>query len=275
MDLSAPITSLALIFYLAAGLGLALGYFHDSRRLLVTATLAATAAVILHGFVLWTVMNTPAGWDVNFLHTLSLTAWLISALLLATAVWAETIEAGIIIFPGTALFLALQWFFGIEPLLLGDMSVTLEAHVLTSLLAYSILSIAAIHALMLAAQEYALRHPRPIRQLELLPPLAVIETVMFRMIAVGWIVLTASLATGLVYLEDLFAQHLAHKTILSILSWLLFGLLLAGRWWYGWRGRRAIHWTLGAMIVLVLAYFGSKLVLEVILGRSWSLPPQS
>lgn len=275
MDLSFLISLLALIFYLSAGLGLALGYFHDSRRLLVASTLAAVAAVVLHGYVLWITMNTPAGWDVNFLHTLSLTAWLISALLLATAVWAETIEAGIITFPGTALFLALHWMFGAEPLFLGEMSVMLETHVFTSLLAYSILSIAAIHALMLAVQEYALRHPRPIRQLELLPPLTVIETVMFRLIAGGWIVLTASLATGLVYLEDLFAQHLAHKTILSILSWLLFGLLLAGRWWYGWRGRRAIHWTLGAMIVLVLAYFGSKLVLEVFLDRSWMLPPES
>lgn len=275
MNLSFLISLLALIFYLSAGLGLALGYFYDSRRLLVASTLAAVAAVVLHGYVLWVTMNTPAGWDVNFLHTLSLTAWLISAVLLATAVWAETIEAGIIIFPGTALFLALHWMFGAEPLFLGEMSVMLETHVFTSLLAYSILSIAAIHALMLAIQEYALRHPRPIRQLELLPPLTVIETVMFRLIVGGWIVLTASLATGVVYIEDLFAQHLAHKTILSILSWVLFGLLLAGRWWYGWRGRRAIHWTLGAMIVLVLAYFGSKLVLEVFLDRSWMLPPQS
>lgn len=275
MDLSFLISLLALIFYLSAGLGLALGYFHDSRRLLVASTVAAIAAVLLHGYILWVTMNTPAGWDVNFLHTVSLTTWLISAVLLATAVWAETIEAGIVIFPGTALFLALHWIFGAEPLFLGEMSVMLETHVFTSLLAYSILSVAAIHALMLAVQEYALRHPRPIRQLELLPPLAVIETVMFRLITGGWFVLTASLATGLVYLEDLFAQHLAHKTILSILSWVLFGLLLAGRWWYGWRGRRAIHWTLGAMIVLVLAYFGSKLVLEVFLDRSWMLPPES
>lgn len=275
MDLSFLISLLALIFYLSAGLGLALGYFHDSRRLLVASTLAAIAAVLLHGYILWVTMNTPAGWDVNFLHTVSLTTWLISAVLLATAVWAETIEAGIIIFPGTALFLALHWIFGAEPLFLGEMSVMLETHVFTSLLAYSILSVAAIHALMLAVQEYALRHPRPIRQLELLPPLTVIETVMFRLITGGWFVLTASLATGLIYLEDLFAQHLAHKTILSILSWVLFGLLLAGRWWYGWRGRRAIHWTLGAMIVLVLAYFGSKLVLEVFLDRSWMLPPES
>ncbi|MFW5926456.1 MAG: cytochrome C assembly family protein [Wenzhouxiangella sp.] len=274
MDATALLSFLAIILYLAVGFGLALGYFHANRGILAISTVGAVFALVVHGVEIWMVMDTPAGWDVNFLNTLSLSAWAIGLVLLVTGVWARTIEAGIIIFPGTALCLALQWLTGIEPLLLGELSTVLEAHVVTSLLAYSLLGIAAIHALMLAFQDYALRHPRPIRQLEMLPPLAVIETVMFRLIAVGWIVLTASLVTGLTYLENLFAQHLAHKTFLSLLSWVLFGLLLGGRWWYGWRGRRAVHWTLAAMAVLLLAYFGSKLVLEVFLDRSWMMPPE-
>jgi ABC-type uncharacterized transport system permease subunit len=165
----------------------------------------------------------------------------------------------------------LQWLLSLDPLILGQLSVTARLHIVSSLLAYSLLSIAAINAVMLAAQDYALRHPRMVRRLEFLPPLAVIETIMFRLIGVGWLLLTLSLVSGLMFVDNLFAQHLVHKSALSILSWLLFGLLLLGRWRLGWRGRRAVRWTLIAMAVLALAYFGSKLVLEVLLDRSWQV----
>ncbi|MCB1564805.1 MAG: cytochrome c biogenesis protein CcsA, partial [Xanthomonadales bacterium] len=64
-----------------------------------------------------------------------------------------------------------------------------------------------------------------------------------------------------------FAQHLVHKTVLSLLAWAAFGVLLFGRWRFGWRGKRAVRWTLLAMLLLLLAFFGSKFVLEVILQR--------
>jgi len=100
-----------------------------------------------------------------------------------------------------------------------------------------------------------------------LPPLFSMEMWLFRMIFVGWVFLSLSLASGLVFLEDLFAQHLVHKTVLSILAWIMFSVLLFGRWRFGWRGSRALAWTTGGFVSLVLAYFGSKLVLEVILQR--------
>ena len=74
---------------------------------------------------------------------------------------------------------------------------------------------------------------------------------------------------GFLFVSDLFEQHLAHKTILSILAWLVFGLLLLGRHLWGWRGRTAVRMTIAGVIILLLSYFGSKLVLEVLLGRSW------
>ena len=73
----------------------------------------------------------------------------------------------------------------------------------------------------------------------------------------------------MLFINDIFAQHLVHKTILSIVTWLVFALLLWGRWRYGWRGSLAVRLTLAGIVLLLLAYFGSKLVLEVILGRSW------
>ena len=82
--------------------------------------------------------------------------------------------------------------------------------------------------------------------------------------------LTLALGAGLYFVHDLLSQHLMHKTVLSVISWLLFGTLLTARWWRGWRGRRAVNWTLVAMVFLVLAYFGSRFILEKVLDRSWS-----
>ena len=101
-----------------------------------------------------------------------------------------------------------------------------------------------------------------------LPSLQSMETLMFQLLGAGLVLLTVSLVTGFVFLENLFAQHLAHKTILSLLAWLLFAVLLVGRSRYGWRGQTAIRWTLSGFAALMLAYFGSKLVLELILNRA-------
>jgi ABC-type uncharacterized transport system permease subunit len=87
------------------------------------------------------------------------------------------------------------------------------------------------------------------------------------MIAAGFVLLTLSLVSGFAFLEDMFAQHLVHKTVLSTLAWIVFGALLVGRFRYGWRGRTAIIWTLGGFVILILAYFGTKAVLELILHR--------
>ncbi|MDQ3797635.1 MAG: cytochrome c biogenesis protein CcsA [Pseudomonadota bacterium] len=90
---------------------------------------------------------------------------------------------------------------------------------------------------------------------------------MFQFIAVGFVLLSLALLTGFAFLHDIFAQHLVHKTVLSIAAWIVFAILLWGRWRFGWRGRTAIRWTLGGVFVLMLAYFGSKLVLELVLHR--------
>lgn len=141
------------------------------------------------------------------------------------------------------------------------------AHVYTSLLAYSVLAVATLHAGLLAYQESKLRRRHPGGLVRMLPPLKVMESLLFQMLTVGFLLLTLSLATGFAFLEDMFAQHLVHKTTLSLLAWLLFGILLIGHWRFGWRGQTAVRWTIGGFLALMLAYFGSKLVLELILHR--------
>jgi len=103
--------------------------------------------------------------------------------------------------------------------------------------------------------------------MQMLPPLQVMETLMFQMVALGLLLLSLSLISGFLFLEDIFDQHLVHKTILSIAAWFVYATLLWGRWRYGWRGRKAIRWNLAGFFVLLLAYFGKKFVLELILHR--------
>ena len=92
---------------------------------------------------------------------------------------------------------------------------------------------------------------------------------MFQAIAAGFALLSLALFSGFVFVDDFLAQHLVHKAVLSCLAWVVFAVLLAGRWYLGWRGRTALRWTLGGFVLLGLAYFGTKLVLEGILGRHW------
>jgi ABC-type uncharacterized transport system permease subunit len=130
----------------------------------------------------------------------------------------------------------------------------LQLHAWCALLAYATLAIAALLALMLWAQERALRRREFHGWLRALPPLTELEMLLFRTIAVGFVLLTATLLTGVLFVENLFEQHLVQKTVLSVLSWLLFGGLLLGRWRYGWRGTTAVRWTLSAMALLFLAF---------------------
>jgi len=140
-------------------------------------------------------------------------------------------------------------------------------HIFSSLLAYSLLSISAFQAVFLAVQDYQLHHKRPGWVMQRLPPLQVMETLLFQIMALGVILLTISLFSGFWFLSDIFAQHLVHKTVLSIIAWWVFIILLWGHWQYGWRGRIAIYWSLSGFFFLMLAYFGSKFVLELILKR--------
>jgi len=144
----------------------------------------------------------------------------------------------------------------------------LQLHALLALLAFATLAVAALLAVMLMLQESALRR----RQLDApllrwLPPRTELETLLFRTIAVGFGLLSTALLTGALFVDNLLAQHLMHKTVLSVLSWLVFGALLVGRARYGWRGGRAVRMTLAAMGLLLLAFFGSKFVLELVLMR--------
>jgi ABC-type uncharacterized transport system permease subunit len=145
----------------------------------------------------------------------------------------------------------------------------LTAHILMSMAAAALLLAAAVTALVLVFMDRRLRARRITDLPSVLPPLDAVEKVMFRLIGAGFVLLTLALLTGFIFVTNLRTQHLEHKTILSCVAWVLFGVLLLGRIRYGWRGRSAVRWTLSGFAFLILAYFGSKFVLETLLGRHW------
>ncbi len=144
-----------------------------------------------------------------------------------------------------------------------------RAHLLMSMTAYSLFLIAAVHAVFLAVAERALQRPAgktaPVGML----PLLTIEALLFRLLEVGFAVLTLTLLTGIIFSKQTFGQHLpfTHMTVFGIASWIIFAALLLGRHRYGWRGQRAIYGTLVGFAMLFLSYMGAQFVLEILLGR--------
>jgi ABC-type uncharacterized transport system permease subunit len=229
--------------------------------------LVSSAAVAIHGIFLYPAILQESGLNLGFFYVASLIA-LTTALLLVLASTFEPVEnLGIGIFPLAALSIGLVLARPAQHILTDASAWQLNTHILTSLLAYSILGLAVLQAILLAIQDRHLQNRKPGGFIRALPPLALMETLLFQMIAIGFTLLTLSLVTGALFLEDIFAQHLVHKTTLSIAAWAVFGILLWGRWRFGWRGRTAIRWTIGGFIFLMLAYFGSKFVLELVLAR--------
>lgn len=203
----------------------------------------------------------------SFFNAAALVALVIVLLLLFAAIDKPVEKLGLAVFPLAAILISLDLIFPDQSHPLNAHSWQMSVHVLTSIIAFSLLNIAAVQAILLAIQDQQLRGHNPKRMMLALPPMQAMETLLFQMITAGLFFLTVALASGFLFMEDLFAQHLAHKTVLSIIAWIIFSGLLLGRLRYGWRGATAIRWTLIGFVLLLLAYFGSKLVLEFILKK--------
>jgi ABC-type uncharacterized transport system permease subunit len=187
-------------------------------------------------------------------------------LVIGVSLFKPVLNAAVGLFPlaGIVLLLAV----GLPTPTRGDgMTPGIALHALSSALAFGLLAIAAVQAILLGVQNQALRHHQIRGVVQVLPPLTTMERILFELIWAGMALLTLSIASGFLFLDDMFAQHLAHKTILSLAAWVIFATLLFSHHRLGWRGMRAVRWTLGGCAVLLLAYFGSKFVLEVILHR--------
>jgi ABC-type uncharacterized transport system permease subunit len=232
-----------------------------------TAIYLAWLAVITHmGYTAFSFQQNN-GFNFSFFSTAALVAMVVTLVLLIAALNKPVEKLGLILFPITAIMLLLDISFPTQPRPLHAYNWAMSTHILTSIIAFSLLNIAALQAILLAVQDRQLKSHHPKRFVLSIPPLQTMESLLFQMIGTGLAFLTIALVSGFLFIEDLFAQHLVHKTVLSILAWVIFSCLLVGREKYGWRGQTAIKWTLCGFASLLLAYFGSKLVLEIILHR--------
>lgn len=226
-------------------------------------------AVALHGLLLYDTTVTGAGIRLGLFDAASLVIWA-AAVVLALASFARPVTGlGLAVLP-----LAAAAVIASTALPAGHPASTLpspgvQLHVASSMLAYGLLLLAMLQALLLAYQTRRLGGHRPGGILTRLPPLTSQESLLFQLVGAGFFALSLSLASGVAFVDDMLAQHLVHKTVLSALAWGMFGILLWGRWRRGWRGRLATRLVLAGFVLLLLAYFGTKLVLEFVLDRHW------
>ena len=246
----------AIIFYLLAAFSLGRTLFQveeDSRRRFRTHFfICGYAALVLHAVILYQNIDITGGLNFGFYNALSLMSGTMSLIIMLGALSRPLENLAVAIFPITAVALVFEIIFQSSRILPDTAPPGLLIHVLLSVCAYSLLTLAAFQSVLLALQDRQITHKRPVSIMRL-PPMQIMEDLLIKIIALGFFMLSLSLATGLMFVHDIFAQHLVHKTVLSILAWFIFGTLLWGRWTRGWRGKTAIRWTIGGFLSLMLA----------------------
>lgn len=233
--------------------------------------LAVLAPLALHGGLLYASLFSGAEPNLGIGNAISAIAWLTVMIYWLASFHYNMEGLQTLVLPSAAICLVLPLALP-EAHMVSHMelaSPVFKIHLLISLLAYSLFTIAALHALLMAFAERRLHGHALSRILGKLPPLLAMESLLFRIITVGFVLLTLSILSGVLFSEEMFHTPLQfnHKSLFALISWFIYAALLGGRRIYGWRGRTAIRWTLAGFAALWLAYLGSKFVLEVILHR--------
>jgi len=228
-------------------------------------------AIIGHSDVIMQMMRGSARFSIGLLEAMSLLGWTLAALACLISIDKHNRVLGAILMMSAAVGAALGTGLGGVGHSYAEATVgwELTAHILLSMGAAALLFAAAVTAILLVILDRRLRMRRIADLSSALPPLDALEKIMFRLVAAGFGLLTLALITGFVFVTNLFTQNLVQKTVLSLIAWLIFGVLLIGRLRFGWRGRSAVRWTLSGFGILAVAYFGVKFVLEHLFGRHW------
>ncbi|MGC1442663.1 MAG: cytochrome c biogenesis protein CcsA [Burkholderiaceae bacterium] len=241
-----------------------------------TLSLVLLAALLAHIYALYLGFDAHDGVHIGFAHVLSAALWVGIGLLWLDGDHPHSSAMRALVLPIAAVLAPLPLLF--PGALIGDISTRplFLPHLIVGVLAYAVLLLAVVHALLMALAERALhgdigggRAGLLAGALERLPPLLGMERLLFRLLSVGFVLLTLTAVSGLFFAEEIFGRSLRldHKTIFTLLAWCVFGILLLGRRFWGWRGRTALRLTIIGFVVVLLGYAGSRFVLEVILGR--------
>lgn len=223
--------------------------------------------LIAHGILLNKTLLISGNLNLSITTAGSLISWVAVFVVLTASVFRPFENLGIAILPSAALVLMVAWLLPGQPVMSRPASSAQTAHIVISLLSYSLLFLAALQSILLLLQERQLRRHRPAGFTRALPPMETMENLMFTMLGSGFLLLTLTLISGVLFSEFLFGQPLrfTHHIVFSVASWVVFAVLIIGHWRFGWRGRTAIRWTLSGFVLLILGYFGSKFVLEILM----------
>ncbi|MBI2792639.1 MAG: cytochrome c biogenesis protein CcsA [Gammaproteobacteria bacterium] len=227
------------------------GFYYAGSLLLVTT----------HGWILYKLIDTPQGHNLDWLIMLSFTLWLMNLFTLAMSLKKPIANLCVLTYPASAISVGLALFYGGYDFLATKAPYGVLAHIFISFFAVSLLSMASLQALLLGLQNYLLKHHKPSTMLRILPPLQTMEGLLFVIISSGMLFLSASLMTGFLYQDTLLTAQLFPKIVLALCAWILLTLLLVGRYFFGWRGPTAIRWTLSGTLLIIFSYFGTKALL--------------
>ena len=261
---------LSIFLYFTASLLIAASVFNTTDKPIGKNTFIffiGAVALTLHAQILHQSIFLDTGFDFSFFNVISIIGWLVALIVLVISIYQPIQQLLLILYPIAAITVLLEHFFPSQRIIEQSLPIGLRIHILLSISAYSLLMIGTFQALVLAIQDRFLKTKQASKIIDILPPLETMEQLLIQIILVGFFLLSLSLTTGLVFVYDIFEQHLAHKTILSILAWVIYAFLLWGRWSFGWRGKKIINWVLGGFLTLLLAYIGSKFALEFIFNR--------
>lgn len=224
----------------------------------------ALIAIVLHGVVAGDMLFIDKGIDLSLFTMFVLIAFVINTVVFISGQKKPLHSMYLVLFPISASSLCAAIIYPTTKSV-TLISPFLQSHILISVLAYSLLAIAALHALLTGYQNWQLKNKKQNLLMRTFPPLQTMEDFLFELIWAGEILLTLSLITGFLFYEDMFDQKLLHKATLSIVAWGVYAVLLWGRHSRGWRGIKAIGWSWVGFIAILMGYIGSKIVLEFIL----------
>ena len=226
----------------------------------------AVAGALLHGFSNYQVIWAEGVLNLGIATSMSLVSWIMLVFVLIASFRLPLSNLLVLLLPIAALGSLLTLAAPSAPVLpTASVSDPLIWHIMISIVAYSILFMAACQSVLLAILEHRLKSKQTLRFLRLLPPLQTMESLLFGLLWTGITALTLAIGSGFLFLDDMFEQRVVHHTVLALASWVLYAALLAGHRLLGWRGTTAVRWTLIAFSLLLLGYLGSKFVIEVLL----------
>lgn len=264
---------LAVLFY-------SLGTLLQGRHLLHTLDTAQSAALrrnvlrlaVLalgaHLISVSQVIVTDAGYDFGLFRVATLFSWTMALIVVASSLRKPLDNLFLVLFPLAIISILCSLFVPSTYMPQPDLEGGVALHIVLGIAAFSTITIAAVQSLLIAWLSRELKHKHFSITVRHMPPLQTMEALLFEIIWAGFFVLLGVILSGFLFMDDMFAQHLVHKTVLTIISTCVFAILLWGRHQLGWRGKTALRWTLSGFVVLILAYFGSKFVLEMLLDRA-------